>query len=255
MCLILVAWQAHPDFPLVIAANRDEYYQRPTLAAAPWRDHPQIIGGRDLQAGGSWLACHADGRFAAVTNVREGRPETAPQSRGDLLRNYLSSQSQPIEFNESIQAESYGGFNLLLGSSEQLLYLSNRNGSAAELLKPGIYGLSNHRLETPWPKLVAAKAAFSQALEGLPESAAFFELLADQELAADGDLPDTGVPLEVERMLSAIFVRSPNYGTRASTLLLRDKAGNFSLLERSFGPAGVPLGESRCQTSAISTGV
>lgn len=255
MCLILVAWQAHPDFPLVVAANRDEFYERPTLAAAPWASHPDIVGGYDLKAGGSWLACHADGRFAAVTNVREGiNPPAAALSRGWLVSQYLESPDSMDAYLARIQPEAYGGFNLLLGDRDRLFYLSNRNGRAPEVLGPGVYGLSNHELETPWPKLITAKARFSQALQTLPKFEDFFDLLADQTVAEDEALPKTGVSLELERMLSAIFVCSPNYGTRASTLLLRDRENRFFMLERSFGPQGSYLGESRCQ-SPISTGV
>ncbi|MGB4468020.1 MAG: NRDE family protein [Azovibrio sp.] len=252
MCLILVAWQVHEDFPLVLAANRDEYYCRPALPLAPWTDSPDILGGRDLEAGGSWLACHRDGRFAAVTNVRQGSPEKARCSRGDLVRNYLQSNLQPDEFAETIRAEEYAGFNLLLGSREALLYLSNRGRESVralsvQALSPGIYGLSNHQLDSPWPKLLKAREDFSRALAGLPDDEAFFRLLADTGQAADADLPDTGVPLALERMLSSIFVASATYGTRASTLMRCDRMGNFSMEERRFGPHGVSLDTpSRC---------
>lgn len=255
MCLILVAWQAHPDFPLVVAANRDEFYERPTLAAASWMHRPDILGGYDLKAGGSWLACRADGRFAAVTNVREGgSPPVGALSRGWLVSQYLESSDDLDGYLTNIQPEAYGGFNLLLGDRERLFYLSNRNGRTPEALAPGVYGLSNHELETPWPKLVTAKARFAEALQTLPKTDDFFDLLADQTLADDGALPETGVSLELERMLSAIFVCSPSYGTRASTLMVRDKENRFLLLERSFGPLGTYLGDSRCQ-SPISTEV
>ncbi len=249
MCLILLAWKVRQDFPLVLAANRDEYYSRPSLPIGPWSDQPDIFGGRDLQAGGSWLACHRDGRFAAVTNVRQGQPQQAEKSRGELLSSYFNSNLQAHDFIESISIGSYGGFNLLLGDEASLWYLSNCNGEPARKLSPGIYGLSNHQLDTPWPKLVAARNAFTQTLDTLPEMAPFFHLLADRELAADADLPQTGVSLEAERMLSAIFVSSPHYGTRASTVMLKDGEGNFTLLERSFGPEGRFLGEKVIRTT------
>ena len=255
MCLILVAWQVHRDYPLVLAANRDEYYRRPTLPLAPWEEAPDILGGRDLEAGGSWLACHRNGRFAAVTNVRQGRPEAAPRSRGALIGNYHKNHTQADEFIKEIEPDSYGGLNLLLGDRERLFYWSNRNGRPPQALKPGIYGLSNHQLETPWPKLLAAKQAFAQALEQLPATEPFFALLANREQSADGELPDTGIPLDKERMLSAIFVSSEDYGTRASTLVLGHRHGGFTLQERSFGPGGSYLGEQRAQASVMSTGV
>lgn len=253
MCLILIAWQAHEAFPLVLAANRDEYYRRPSLPLAPWSDNPDILGGRDLEAGGSWLACHRDGRFAAVTNVRRGIPEKARHSRGDLVRNYLNSDFQPHEFIELNKPDEYAGFNLLLGSSEELLYLTNRGEHPVRRLTPGIYGLSNHQLDTPWPKLMKARQAFGTALAELPESEAFFQLLADQEPAADADLPDTSIPLAQERMLSSIFVSSETYGTRASTLALNDRSGNWHIEERSFGPQGTRQGKA--QVATMSTGV
>lgn len=253
MCLILIAWQAHRDFTLVLAANRDEDYCRPSLSLAPWSDSPDILGGRDLEAGGSWLACHRDGRFAAVTNVRQGVAEKALRSRGDLVGNYLKSDLQPNEFIGLIKTDEYAGFNLLLGSRHELQYLTNRDPHPALSLAPGIYGLSNHRLDTPWPKLLKAREDFFLALEQLPAREAFFSLLADTEQATDADLPATGIPLERERMLSSIFVTSETYGTRASTLMLADRMGTIHLEERSFGPHGTSLGQA--QTATISTGV
>ncbi len=253
MCLILIAWQMHRDYPLVLAANRDEWYDRPSLPLATWHDAPHILGGRDLQAGGSWLACHRDGRFAAVTNVRQGTPEKAPRSRGDLVRDYLNENTQPIEFIDSIRRDEYGGFNLLLGNGEELVYLSNRDAGPARHLPPGIYGLSNHRLDSPWPKLVKAREDFGRALARLPDEEAFFGVLADREQADDRDLPDTGVPLATERMLSSIFVVSDHYGTRCSTLLLRDRRSVLRITERRFGPRGEPQGST--QLSTMSTGV
>ncbi|GHT95888.1 hypothetical protein AGMMS49545_19630 [Betaproteobacteria bacterium] len=249
MCLILFAWQMHADYPLVLAANRDEFYRRPTLPLAPWQDAPDIIGGRDLAAGGGWLACHADGRFAAVTNVRQGLPPQAgAKSRGQLITDYLKNTLQPYEFIENLEPESYDGFNLLLGNRQELYYTSNRNEVHAEPLRPGIYGLSNHRLDTPWMKVTRAKQAFTAALNALPASEAFFQFLADRSLAPDASLPQTGIPLAAERMLSAIFIASPDYGTRASTLLLAHRDGHFRMQERRFGANGEALGEAIAET-------
>jgi uncharacterized protein with NRDE domain len=244
MCLILFAWHTHADYPLALAANRDEFYNRPTLPLAPWRDAPDIIGGRDLVAGGGWLAAHADGRFAAVTNVRQGLPPRPDaKSRGQLIADYLKNNFQPMDFIKEIEQEAYDGFNLLLGGRQELYYCSNRNGVQPERLQPGIYGLSNHRLDTPWPKVAIAKQAFAAALDTLPAPTCFFRLLADRTPAPDQDLPQTGIPLAMERMLSAIFIASSDYGARASTFLLQHRDGHFSMTERSFGPGGRLLGE------------
>lgn len=245
MCLILVAWQVHPHYPLVVAANRDEFHARPTAAAARWSDALQVVAGRDLEAGGTWLGITDGGRFAAVTNVREPGKPKGPQSRGRLAQDFLIGEMPPDDFAGSIADEAFSGFNLLVADARTLCYRSNRDG-AARALPAGIYGVSNHLLDTPWPKLTTAKARFAEALYRLPDEQPFFDLLADDEIVPDGDLPATGVPLEWERRLSAVFVRSPDYGTRASTLLLRRSDGSGILVERSFDAAGA-IGEARLQ--------
>lgn len=253
MCLIVLAWQVHPDYPLVVAANRDEFYARPAAPAAFWADSPDVLAGRDLEAGGTWLGISRDGRFGALTNYREGgrqRPD-AP-SRGALVADFLAGSQAPGEYLDALAARGcrYNGFNLFAGDRRRLGYYANRGlpgqaPAAPRWLAPGIYGLSNHLLETPWPKLEAAKAAFAEALRELPAEAAFFRLLADREIVADYHLPETGVPLEWERILSAVFVASPDYGTRASTLLTVPRAGPAVFVERSFGAADAVLGEVR----------
>ena len=247
MCLIVVGWRVHPDYPLVVAANRDEFYARPTAIAAPWPDAPQIIGGIDLEAGGTWLGITESARFAAVTNVREPNMAKAASSRGALTRDFLRANMPAGDFAQQIEGSHYAGFNLLLSDGESVLYCSNRDGEP-RALPPGIYGLSNHLLDSPWPKLVQARQRFTAALQHLPEEAAFFELLADQTIVEDDKLPQTGVPLEWERLLSAVFVKSENYGTRASTLLWQGSDGTLKLHEQSFGPNGQAL-----QSSVIST--
>ena len=247
MCLIVVGWRVHPDYPLVVAANRDEFYARPTAIAARWPDVPQIIGGIDLEAGGTWLGITESGRFAAVTNVREPNMAKAASSRGALTRDFLLADLPAGDYAAQIEGNHYAGFNLLLSDGESLLYCSNRDGEP-RALPPGIYGLSNHLLDSPWPKLVQARQRFTAALQHLPEEAAFFELLADQTIVEDDKLPQTGVPLEWERLLSAVFVKSENYGTRASTLLWQGSDGTLKLHEQSFGPNGQAL-----QSSVIST--
>jgi len=247
MCLIVVGWRVHPDFPLVVAANRDEFYARPTAPLGRWPDAPEVIGGLDLEAGGTWLGVSESGRFAAVTNVREPGMAKGAQSRGGLTRGFLTARSSAAEYATEIDGNQYSGFNLLLGDGDTLVYCSNRDGQPRPL-EPGIYGLSNHLLDSPWPKLLAARQRFAEALPRLPDESAFFELLADQAIVADENLPSTGVPIEWERLLSAIFVKSESYGTRASTLVWQDAGGNITVHENSFGPNGQPL-----QSSVIST--
>lgn len=225
MCLIVFAWQIVPGTPLMAASNRDEYHDRPASEAAWWTDHPQVYAGRDLRAGGTWMGITRDGRFAAITNVRAPSEKRidAP-SRGALVANFLTAQSSPQEYIEKISLRSYqyNGFNLIVGDGKNLVWYSNmaeddeRNGKP---LAAGIYGLSNGLLDTPWPKVVRTKAQFSSLIcQGAPEDA-YFEMLADTARAPDCRLPQTGVSLEWERILSAACIESPEYGTRTSTLV------------------------------------
>ena len=249
MCLIVVGWQAHPDYPLIVAANRDEFYARPTAIADFWDDAPEVIAGRDLEAGGTWLGITRSGRFAAVTNVREPGARQGIQSRGKMTQAYLAGRQSAADYVARIDMAQYSGFNLLIGDRDSLWYCSNR-GAAPQELAPGIYGVSNHLLDSPWPKLISARRRMAQALGSVPDHAPLFEILADDEIVPDAELPATGVPLEWERLLSAIFVRSASYGTRASTVILQATDGAISFEERSFGPGGEPL-----QSSLISTAV
>jgi uncharacterized protein with NRDE domain len=246
MCLILIAWQAHADYPLVVAANRDEFFARPSAAAAFWPEAPQVLAGRDLEAGGTWLGISREQRFAALTNYREGgQAATKARSRGALVADFLTGAASPSAYQKQVAARGadYNGFNLFVADGQHLAYYANRGDSPPRVLSPGIYGLSNHLLDTPWPKLATAKASFAKALAELPSQAAFFDLLADQEIVADSHLPETGVPLAWERILSAVFVRSEDYGTRASTLLVRHRGGLTTLIERSFGAGALRSGE------------
>ncbi|WP_373987079.1 NRDE family protein [Duganella sp. BuS-21] len=231
MCLIVFAWQVVPSVPLIAAANRDEFYQRATAPAAAWPEHPQIYAGRDLKAGGSWMGVTQPGedggpsRFAAITNFREPSEhrDNAP-SRGQLVSDYLAGSMTPQEYVESIRvnAQKYNGFNLVLGDCDTLIWYSNKGDSDprnGKPLEPGVYGLSNALLDAPWPKVLKTKAQFASLLcLGAPEDA-FFEMLSDTTQAPDLRLPETGVPLEVERMLSAVRIESPEYGTRTSTVV------------------------------------
>lgn len=220
MCLIAFAWQLHPSFPLIVAANRDEFYHRAAAPARFWEDNPQVLAGRDLQAGGTWMGVTRTGRFAALTNFREPGVPPGRYSRGLLVSRFLEGQMAAADYAEQIAAEGehYSGFNLLLGDAQGLFALSNR-GLAPTAVPPGIHGLSNHLLNTPWPKVQKARAGLEQALLAPHATEALFALMADEERAADEVLPNTGVGLEMERMLSPLFIRSPNYGTRVSTVL------------------------------------
>jgi uncharacterized protein with NRDE domain len=248
MCLVLIGLHQHPDYSLVVAANRDEFYDRPTSPATFWSDHPHVLGGRDLKAGGTWMGIDRSGRFAAVTNYRQGTRETAaPRSRGHLVSDYLTTSADPERYLDEVERDAtlYNGFNLLVGDARRLFYYSNREGGR-RTLGSGIYGLSNHLLDSPWPKVTASKNALGALLSGgselIPDLLA---LLSDRRQAADESLPKTGVSLEWERLLSAAFITSPGYGTRSSTVLLVGRDGSVVLVERSFGPGGAPIGEVR----------
>lgn len=261
MCLILLAWQAHPDYPLVLAANRDEFHRRPSAAIAFWEDAPDVLAGRDLEAGGTWLGVSRRQRLAALTNYREGggQPPPAARSRGRLVADFLTGNESPQAYlsRVSVEANAYHGFNLFVADDQVLGYYSNRHHGPPLWLPPGIYGVSNHLLDTPWPKLSSAKARFTDALATLPESAPFFSLLGDREVVPDDSLPATGVPLHWERLLSAVFVVSEDYGTRAATVVYRQRDGQTSVIERRFGADARPNGELAVsfQSSPISTPV
>jgi uncharacterized protein with NRDE domain len=229
MCLIVFAWHVVPGVPLIAAANRDEFYDRPASAACHWSEHPKVYAGRDLKFGGSWMGITDDGtngsRFAALTNIRgplERRPD-AP-SRGELVANYLVGELSAADYIASIVegAGAYNGFNLVLGDRDSLYWFSNRGGADernGKALEPGIYGISNGLLDSPWPKVLRTKAQFASLLcQGAPEDA-YFEMLADTTCAPDMRLPDTGVEIDLERSLSAVCIETPGYGTRTSTVV------------------------------------
>lgn len=243
MCLIVFAWRPTHAQPLILAANRDEFYARPTLPLAQWEDAPQVYAGRDLEAGGTWLGINAGGRFAALTNIREPGKPPGRRSRGELVARFLTCDVSMDEYLSEIAARSteYGGFNLLVGDRQQLHFL-NGNDSTPRCLEAGVYGVSNAGLDTPWPKLVKAKAALSEQLNN-PDPDALFGFLSDHAPAPDAELPSTGVGLATEKLLSSVFIASPNYGTRASTVLRVNADGSRRLIERSFGPYGGRLGE------------
>lgn len=240
MCLILVAWQSHADLPLVVAANRDEFFARRSASADFWADRPQILAGRDLEAGGSWLGLTRSGRFAALTNYRDpGRHKPQAPSRGKLVADFLAGNTAIDRWLDALQpsATDYNGFNLLLGDGRQLVAFSNVS-MERHPLAPGIYGLSNHLLDTPWPKVGAGKTALAAALAALPDETALFRLLRDDTRHPDAILPATGVSLEWERLLSAAFIRSPDYGTRCSTLVKVGADVTASFDEQTWLPDG-----------------
>ncbi|WP_151634810.1 NRDE family protein [Noviherbaspirillum aerium] len=238
MCLIVFAWQVIPGVPLVAAGNRDEFFSRPTATATWWTDHPHIFAGRDLQDGGTWMGISRNGRFAAITNVRDPSVKrSGAPSRGKLVADFLAGASAPGEYIAGLTADAgeYNGFNLLVGDGNELVWYSNaavqdeRNGKP---LAPGIYGLSNGSLDAPWPKVVRTKAQFSSLIcQGAPEDA-YFEMLTDTTRAPDCRLPKTGVSLEWERVLSAVCIQSPEYGTRTSTVVRLFADGSAALDER-----------------------
>lgn len=237
MCLIFVAWKQHPDYPLIVAANRDEYFSRPTAPAGFWEDAPGVLAGRDLRGGGTWLGVSRGGRFAAITNYRSADPlaEGAP-TRGHLVTDFLLESAAPGAYLDDVEARSgeYNGFTLLVGDRNRLHFFSNRGGSATEL-GPGVYGVSNALLDTPWPKVERGKRAFAALLGGRRvEPEALLALLTDREVAEDGELPDTGIDMERERDLSPIFVDAGDYGTRSSTVVLRHADGHVAFYERSY---------------------
>jgi uncharacterized protein with NRDE domain len=251
VCLIVLAVGMRPDLPLIVAANRDEFHARASDPLGEWPDRPGVVGGRDREKGGSWLALHRTGRFAAVTNVRDpARRHPSPRSRGALVSEFLCGTTSAAEAADEVVAagSAYDGFNLLLSDGRSLWYATNRD-HAPRQLGPGIHGLSNHRLGTPWPKVRRAQDALRAAI-ALPKprlESALLALLADETPVDDTQLPQTGVGLELERLLATAFIRAPHYGTRASTLLLWGAAGDACLVERRFGPGGTPLGETRME--------
>lgn len=240
MCLILLAWKAHPAYPLVIAANRDEFHARPAAAAAFWEDRPEILAGRDLECMGTWLGVTRTGKFAAVSNFREGVPrDPAARSRGLLASAFLANGASARDFAEQVAQDGaeYSGFNFLASDRDELWWVSNRDAGARRLA-PGIYGVSNHLLDTPWAKVVRGKRRLEAALGPAPAIEGLLELLADTTVATDDELPDTGVGLERERLLSPLRVVSEVYGTRCSSALIFGPGRRVQFAERSYGAQG-----------------
>jgi uncharacterized protein with NRDE domain len=251
MCVLLLSLGQHQEYPLVVAANRDEFLARPTQAAGFWQDAPQVLAGRDLLQGGTWLGITRDGRFAALTNFRDppAKRDDRP-SRGHLVSAFLRSKETSTAYVTELagRAHEYNGFSLIAGQGAQFCYYANLEPEP-RVLAPGLYGLSNHLLDTPWPKVVRGKQALAQVMsaDNAPDAERLFAILADREPADEAELPETGVGRERELWLSPLFVRGPEYGTRSSTVLWIDKDGEVTFIERTFqdGPQRYRTAEYR----------
>lgn len=259
MCLLVVAWRCHPAYRLVVAANRDEYHARPTAPLAPWNDAAGIVAGRDLQANGTWLGVDGRARFGSVTNFREfGRRKRSAPSRGGLIPGFLSQPGTAREYLQALETDApgYAGFNLLLADEDSLWYASNRADQFARPLSPGIYGLSNEFLDTPWPKLLRVKARLAELLQEPAQLHVLFErlfaMLADRVVADPAALPESELSPEWARKLSAPFVLDPTYGTRCSTVLVVGHDGAVTLVERRFDAHGELSGVSEHSLNAAS---
>ncbi len=242
MCLVVFALNCHPEYRLVLAANRDEFYERPTSHAHWWNESPRIFSGRDLSRGGTWLGVSETGRIAAVTNYRQGdRVSPSARSRGLLVSDFLVGANKPQEYFEKVKRDSalYDGFNLIAGDALGLYYYSNR-GDGFTKIAAGVHALSNHLLDTPWPKLIRSQQAFAAAVDRKGEElvSELFTLLADRSQAEDHELPDTGISKEWEKQLSSPFIALENYGTRSSTVVLIGRDDTVVFEERTFCAAG-----------------
>jgi uncharacterized protein with NRDE domain len=248
MCLIALAYRAHPDFELVVAANRDEYHARPTAPAGAWEGAPDLFGGRDLRQGGSWLALSGRGRLACVTNVRRMvTPDPAAPSRGGLVSAYVRGDAPARAYAEALgeRAMAFAGFNLLLWDGTELRYLNNHPRFVSRAVPPGVHVVSNADLDTPWPKTEKLRRAMEVwAAAGNGDEAPLLAALADRTVAPDADLPDTGVGLDLERRLSPAFIVDPTYGTRCTTLVALRRDGSARFTEWRFDPAGRPTGRT-----------
>lgn len=242
MCLIVFAYRVHPDFPVIIAANRDEFYARPTRPLHEWTDGSKIVAGRDLKGGGTWMGITGQGRLAALTNYREpGLQVAEAPSRGHLVKDFLTGSAGLNDYIKKMTrtGQRYNGFNMILSAGDQWIYYSNRN-NGPQTLPAGVHGLSNHLLNTPWPKVVRSCQAVEKLLarKGPPDVENFMQILQDRTIPPDGDLPDTGIGMAWERRLGSIFIQSEIYGTRSSTVLLAAVDGSVRIRERTFQPDG-----------------
>lgn len=247
MCLILFAYRSDPRFPLIVAANRDEFFARPSTQAALWTDEEsgrRILSGRDEQAGGTWLGITQDGRFAAVTNIRDpSQTKPRPRSRGELTRQYLAGNDTPQQYCEQLTKsyEQFAGYNLLVGDRHSLYYVNNSEEKVSKL-EAGVYGLSNGLLNSSWPKVDKGKASLQMLLQqtGKLTNDTLLAMMNDKSQAEDADLPNTGVSIDMERKLSSAFILNPEreYGTRCSTALIVEQSGTTRFSEQNFDSLG-----------------
>lgn len=246
MCLVVVAFNVRADNPLIVAANRDEFHARPTQDADWWPDQPDIVAGRDLQAGGTWLGVQRDGRFATVTNYRDAESKRASlRSRGHLVSDFLQSSLAPTDYLRAINPDDYAGFNLLVTDGSSLAYLSNRGGGLQELAA-GIYGLSNATLDTPWEKVARSKTRLASLLEtGQANDTQLLRLLGDRDKGPIEEVDSEYLPFATAHAITAPFIVTPAYGTRCSTVVRADQSGRWHFLERRFDAGGVSSGESQ----------
>lgn len=252
MCLVVLAWQAHPDYRLVLAANRDEFHRRPSAPMQWWDDATDVLGGRDLEAGGSWLAVARRGRFATVTNYRERQQaQDGWFSRGELVTRFATGTERAADYAKGITGASYAGFSLLTCDGDELWYVSNR-GDPPVSLPPGVYGLSNASLDTPWPKVVQSRDALRALIESDDMSESAVAGILSDSRPPPVARTDTGVlPADSERALGAAFIVGDEYGTRCTTTLRWRRDGEVAVSERRFGPGGKRLDESRYRFAIV----
>lgn len=240
MCLIFFSLKNHPEYSLILAGNRDEFHNRPTAPAGFWTDAPQLLAGRDLEANGTWLGITKSGRISLLTNFRDPQNiNPAAPSRGQLVSDYLEGDETPKDYMDKVAAKGrvYNGFNLIVGNPNELWYYSNYGNDPAQL-SPGLHGLSNHLMDTPWPKVERGKALLGPLIrEEIIDPVVLLDALYDDRTAADNQLPNTGVGLERERVLSSMFIKSPNYGSRCSTVVLIGQNGHVRFSERVYNLA------------------
>jgi len=254
MCLLVFAWKVHPDYPLILAANRDEFHARPSQEAHWWPDLPEVLAGRDLQAGGTWLAVSRSGRFATVTNYREEpRPRRGLRSRGEIATKFVSGSEDAMTCVSSLSGDSYAGVSVIAAARDSICYASNR-GDQPVALEPGIYGLSNASLDTPWPKLLRTREGLAGLIDADKiNSTELFRLLADRTPAPNAEVDSQSLPFRLARAVTAPFIVTENYGTRCSTTVLVTSDGELQFCERRFAPDGSASGDSafdfRCDPS------
>ena len=243
MCVLALGWKSHPRWPLVLAGNRDERHDRPAAALARWDEAPEVLGGRDLEAGGTWLGVSERGRLAVVTNLRGfGAPRPQAPSRGLLVRDLLTGRGRYAAVRQD-ELAAFSPMNLILVEGGNASFMTNKPAAAILPLAPGLHGLANGELDDPWPKTRQLKAALAAWFEaGDDEPDALFAALADRTPAPDAELPSTGLGLERERLASPVFIAGDVYGTRCSTVVRVNSDGEGEILERRCGAGGAPLG-------------